>query len=155
MVVWILYGMFFFHPHFVLNLVCFCSSLLLSIFLMLMKVVVVVVVVVVVMTIIIISCVFMVLFPAGARMLAADVFLCLKLLVCMKLRVHALTHARADTGEDPILPLLFKCHSCLLQAFESVLLDSHRPEVSLNVVVVTCHGRLDGMYDLSMQTNLW
>jgi len=77
------------HPHFVLNLVCFCPSLPLPILLIVMKVVVVVVVLLLLllmmmmMIIIIISCLFMVVFPSGARMLAADVFLHLKSLLCM------------------------------------------------------------------------
>ena len=95
------------HPHFVLNLICFCPCLLLPVLLMLMKVVVII--------IIIISCLFIAVFPSGARMLAADVFLHLKSLMCMKLHTcthtHTHTHVHMHTWRSLVssLPLLFKC----------------------------------------------
>ena len=100
------------HTNFVRNLICFCPSLLLPV--LLMKVVVAVAAAVVVVVVVVVSCLFMAVFPAGARMLAADVFLHLKSLVYMKLHTCTHTHTHTCTctctHEEPLYP---SCHCCL------------------------------------------
>ena len=64
---------------------------------------------------------------------------------CTHVHTHTHTHMCTCTHEDPLYPACHCClnvfNLCLLHSFESVLLGSHGPEVSLNLVMAICHGR--------------